>query len=176
MSLLTWVIYGSDIPIFYVESLAMTLFNTSTMALNSTWDANVTVRNPNHKFEVSYDFVEATLVYDDHLLDTNYVDPFHLGKNDRKTLNTKFEMPNTNQINITGASWVKDIEKERQGSGVVAFDMRIIVNAIFMADNHRSTSRTLKILCGDLEVAFPVPTAAVGNLIGGNKECLVMSN
>lgn len=176
MSLLTWVIYGSDIPIFYVETLSMTIFN-STAALNSTWDANVTVKNPNHQFDISYDFVEATLVYDDHLLDTTYVKPFQLGKNGKETMATKFEMPDASQLNIVGASWLKDMDSERQGSGVITFDMRLIVNAAFMArGNDKSVTRTLKVLCGDLEVGFPIASSSVGNLVGGRQECLVMSN
>ncbi|KAL8113595.1 hypothetical protein AgCh_020792 [Apium graveolens] len=174
MSFLAWLIYGSDIPIFHAESLEMTVFDMNNMALNATWSANVNVRNPSHKYEVTYDYVEATLVYDDHLLDTNYVNPFLLAKKEKKSFSSGFQTPNANQKNIAGAAWVKDMEEERRDKESITFDMRIVVNVEFK-DHDRSLSRTLKVLCGDLIVEFPSAGDTVGNFHDGDKECLILS-
>lgn len=174
MSFLAWIIYGSDIPIFHAESLEMTVFDMNNMALNATWSANVNVKNPSHKYEVTYDYVECTLVYDDHLLDTNYVSPFLLAKKEIRNFSSGFETPNANQKNIAGATWVKNMEKERHEQESISFDIRIVVNVVFK-DQDRSLSRTLKVLCGDLKVVFPSPGDTVGKFQDGDKECLILS-
>lgn len=175
MSFLAWLIYGSDIPIFHAESLEMTVFDMNNMALNATWSANVNVKNPSHKYEVSYDYVEATLVYEDHLLDTNYVNPFLLAKKERKSFSSGFRTPNTNQKNIVGATWVKDMENERHEKEAISFDLRIVVNVEFRSKDDQSLNRTLKVLCGDLKVVFPSPGDTVGKFQDGDKECLILS-
>lgn len=176
MSFLTWLIYGSDIPVFHAEALEMTIFDMNKMALNTTWSANVSVKNPSNKYEVSYDYVEATLVYDDHLLDTNYVNPFLLKKKEKKSFSSGFQTPNANQKSIVGATWEKDIEEERRERGAISFDMRIVVNVVFRSNDHdRTLRRTLKVLCGDLKVVFPSPVDTLGKFNDGYKECLIVS-
>ncbi|KAL1829337.1 hypothetical protein ACET3Z_007749 [Daucus carota] len=176
MSFLTWLIYGSDIPEFHAESLEMTVIDAKNMASNTTWNANVSVRNPSQKYEVSYDYVEATLVYEDHLLDTDYADPFVLGKKEKRTFGSKFQTPNANQKNIVGATWMTEIENERRHRGEVAFDLRIIVNVVFRRRDYDHTlSRKLKVFCGGMKVVFPSTADTVGRMDDGSKECLILS-
>lgn len=176
MSLLTWLLYGSDIPVIYAQELNMTEISFDNMGLNATWSANVSIRNPSHKDEVQYDYVEAALVYDDHILDTNYANPFVLGKTERWSVKFMFLIPNAKQKNIVGAAWEKDIDDERHDRGSVTFDLRIIVNAVFIRDGHRTTSRTLRIFCADLEVVFSSPADTDGKLNEQYKECLIVSD
>ncbi|KAL8110005.1 hypothetical protein AgCh_025933 [Apium graveolens] len=176
MSLLTWFIYGSDIPVFYAQSLNMTVFSFDDMGLNASWSANVSIKNTSHKDDVQYDYVEAALVYEDHILDTNYANPFVLGKTQSWDVNFGFLMPNAKQNNVTGAAWEKDIENERRDSGSITFDMRIIVNAAFTRNGHHTTSRTLRIFCADLEVVFASPTDTHGKLNEQYKQCIIVSN
>lgn len=176
MSFLAWLVYGSDIPEFHAESLEMKISDMNNMALNATWTANLNVKNPSHKYQVSYDFVEATLVYEDHLLDTNYATPFLLAKQETKRFSSGFQTPNANQKNLVGAIWVKDMDKERHEKESISFDLRIVVNVEFSSKHHdRSLSRTLKVLCADLKVVFPSPGDTVGKFQDGEKECLILS-
>lgn len=176
MSLLTWFIYGSDIPVFYAQSLNMTVFSFDDMGLNATWNANVSVKNTSHKDDVQYDYVEAALVYQDHILDTNYANPFVLGKTESWSVPFMFIMPNAKEKNVLGAEWEKDMEDERRDSGSITFDMRIIVNVVFSRNGHRTTSRTLRIFCADLEVVFSSPADTAGKLNEQYKECLIVSD
>lgn len=176
LSLLAWLIYGSDIPVFYAQSLNMTVFRLDNTGINATLSANMSVRNPSERYEVQYEYVEAALVYEDNLLDTNYVNPFVLAKTERGSISFKFQIPNAHQKNIAGAAWEKDIESDRRDKGAVVFDMRIIANAVYRRNDHPTTSRTLRIFCGELEIVFPSPTDTTGKLNDKYKDCIILSN
>ncbi|KAK1370068.1 hypothetical protein POM88_036160 [Heracleum sosnowskyi] len=176
MSLLSWLIYGSDMPVIYAQSLNMTVFSADNPGLNATWNASVIVRNPSHKDDVQYEYVQAALVYQDHILDTNYTNPFVLGQTDRRIVKFMFVMPNPTEEKVVGAPWEKEIEHERSERGSIRFDLKIIVNVVFSRDGHHTKSRTLRIFCADLEIVFPSPNDKVGKLNEDYKECIILSD
>lgn len=173
MSLITWLVFGSDIPAFHVESLNMPVVNiTNSTVLTAKWDANVTVKNPNKKLEIHFENIETNLLYKDYLLDTSFVEPFQLAVSENKTFLPTFETRDYSK-NVAAALLVKEMGEEG-GNAVVVFDMAISTTAAYRSESAWKKKVSLRILCVDLEVVFPKGISGGGAWRGDNlKDCYV---
>ncbi|KAL2503127.1 hydroxyproline-rich glycoprotein family protein [Forsythia ovata] len=169
LSLLLWVLFGSDVPIFEIQTFSIPSFNFTGSTLKASWEAGLNVINPNHKLDISFEQTESSLVYNNYIIDTSLVDSFQVERDEETTMDTGFFVPafDDEYYNTTGSPWVKDMQEERR-KGSLAFELRIITTATFMAGDFWRRQTALKVVCIDLKVDFPATTG--GGTWNGDKK------
>ncbi|XP_052198675.1 uncharacterized protein LOC127805888 [Diospyros lotus] len=154
LSLLTWLVFGAHLPTFHVESMKVPSFNISNDLLNAKWDANITVKNYNSKMELTFDYFEGIIVYDDMILGLARVQPFRVGIKKETSFNIKLSTQNGDQESLAGN--YQDLVGDRK-EGVLYFDLRMIAETSVRSGLMVRRRVLLKVFCEDLEIKFAGP-------------------
>uniref|UniRef100_A0A5B7BUT4 Late embryogenesis abundant protein LEA-2 subgroup domain-containing protein n=1 Tax=Davidia involucrata TaxID=16924 RepID=A0A5B7BUT4_DAVIN len=176
MSFLTWLIFGTAVPAFRVESLSVPTFKiANSTTLTAKWEANVTVTNHNKKLDIFYYHTEAIMFYYDEPLAMSSLDPLYIGKNEKRTFVANLSTMSPGNDNGGESSMLlKDIDEDRR-NGDVTFNMRIVVRGTIASGTIWRRKMSLRVLCDKLEVQFEAATG-VGTLINNNrKDCIIYS-
>ncbi|CAI9760887.1 unnamed protein product [Fraxinus pennsylvanica] len=173
LSLILWVIFGSDVPHFEVQTFSIPNFNFTQSTLKANWEAGLNLKNPNTKLDISFDQTESSLVYKNFILDTSSIDSFQVERTEEIHMDTDFFVPASDDIfyNTAEAPWVEDMIEERR-KGSMVFEVRIITTATFMAGEFWRRQTTLEVACVELKVDFPAPTGG-GTWNGDRKDCML---
>ncbi|KAL3536038.1 hypothetical protein ACH5RR_004499 [Cinchona calisaya] len=159
--IITWLVFGSGVPEFKVESFNVPDFEIANSTLKATWDFNVTVKNTNHKLKFSFADIQGSLIYKDTLVDVTMISPFHVEENNEGRIRGDFSYraPFNGNSSDDASSLVNALVEERK-SGIMEFDLRVFMETTFASHSFWSKKMMLRVLCGDLRVTFPGPTGA----------------
>ncbi|CAH9135027.1 unnamed protein product [Cuscuta epithymum] len=175
MSLLTYIVFGSDIPIFQVASFSVPSFNITGAgsSLNATFEGSVTAENPNHKLDITFQHVEVGVGYHQLvLIAKKQIPPFELKKDGRLVLTAApLSTPATGYGNAAEI-WLKDMKSEYDGNRTVTFDMVLTVVATFKSGSAWSRKTMFKVVCEGLKTEFKDPGGA-GVWDGVRQGCMV---
>lgn len=181
VSLVLWVLFGVDLPLFEVGALSVSKFTVTKSAIKATWRANVTVTNPNSEFKLSDDLLNATILYNDHPLAMASILPVYQQVDDdngdglqQASLFLKFDEA---MMSVYAREhFVEEVVKSQE-TGVLPVSLSIVVGSKFVSDeNDRGWSQdTLKIYCGDLKIL--ISSNGDGHLAeeSTGKECLTFT-
>ncbi|XVE75873.1 hypothetical protein DITRI_Ditri12bG0126600 [Diplodiscus trichospermus] len=152
-SLITWAILRPQIPVFHVDNMSVSNFNTKSTPFTATWDTNLTVENPNHKLRVYFDKIVGYMFYDDEdSLGSSWLNPIFMDTKTNTSLHAIISANGTAQNAMP--IWVaQDMDKDR-GTGSVTFALRFRVWATFKSGSWWTRSLVMRVLCEDLKVDF----------------------
>ncbi|KAA8518466.1 hypothetical protein F0562_015940 [Nyssa sinensis] len=165
MSFLTWLIFGSTIPAFRVESLTVPIFHIDNSTITGKWEANITVTNLNKKLDIFYYYAETIIFYEDDPLAMASLDPLHVGKNEKGTFVAK--LSTMNAADKADDIGLKDIENDRK-DGVLIFNLRMAVRGRIASGTVWRRQTSMRVFCDNLEVKFAAAHGAVGTLTNTN--------
>lgn len=155
-SLITWAVLRPQIPVFHVDKMSVSNFNTTSTPFTATWDTNLTVENPNHKLRVYFDrILGATFYKEEDSLGTSWINPIFM---DTKTNATLHAVISTNgSAEHAVPIWVaQEMGKERGtgGGGSVSFELRFRVWATFKSGSWWTRNLVMKVSCENLKIDF----------------------
>ncbi|KAK2973115.1 hypothetical protein RJ640_027087 [Escallonia rubra] len=152
ISLVIWLLFGTDIPEFRVASLYVPTFDISNSTLKADWVMNVTVINPSEKLEIYFDNIESSIFYDSNVLAMASEDPFHVGVDGQTTMQPKLStsnmVPNQTFKDRVVEKMVKD-----HSDGTMMFCLRMALNAKSKYGSLMRLQR-FKLFCDGLVVRF----------------------
>lgn len=169
-SIFTWLVFGSGVPEFKIESFNVPYFDITNSTLKASWESNMTVKNTNQRLKISFTYIEGSLLYRDKLVDVTMIDPLHLERNDEGRMKANFSLPDPEGIVSDANSLVNAMGEDRK-IGIMEFDLRLFMGATFTSGSFWSKKVVLRVLCGDLRVNFPAPTGG-GTWNGRRGQCL----
>lgn len=160
-------------PIIRLESFSATVFNISGRVMEATWEASVTVENPNSKFEAYFREIQNLVYYKEPVnsLARGLKESLSMETKSNKTITMKSSMSDKSQPE----RWVvDDIEKERKG-GSVSLGLGFCLvgkftwgSGLFGHDYHRK----IPVSCGDIKVEFAAGSNTGALAIGDKpREC-----
>ncbi|OMO68580.1 Late embryogenesis abundant protein, LEA-14 [Corchorus olitorius] len=159
-SLLTWAILRPQTPVFHVDNMSVTNFNTST-PFTATWNTNISVQNPNHKLRVYFDRIMVVVLYDEEdMLGDTWLNPILMETKTNTTVNAVIAVNGSaeNAVPI----WVsQEMSKDRRELGAVIFSLRFRIWATFKSGNWWTRSLVMKVSCEDLKVKFDASSGAL---------------
>ncbi|XP_059627784.1 NDR1/HIN1-like protein 10 [Cornus florida] len=164
---IVWLVLRPRIPEFRVDSVSLSNFSVNASLISGNWDVGFTVRNPNHKINLYYDHIEASVLHKSDTLATTTLPPFDQGTKNETAARATFAAASTY---VSG--WVvNDINQERT-SGSVRFNFGLYARVRFKAGAWRARRRFLRVYCKDLHVGITSNSAA-GKLTDGPRQCRV---
>ncbi|CAH2060913.1 unnamed protein product [Thlaspi arvense] len=161
------LVFRSQYPDVYINSLSVSNFNVSNNHLSGKWDLQLQFRNPNSKMSLQYDTVFLTLYYHRpsriSLSDTR-LQPFDQGTKDQTPVNATLSVAGT----YVDGRMTNSILEDRSG-GRVEFDLRIDSTVTFRYGAFRRR-RYVRSYCDDVAVGIPASRGS-GEMIGPSKRC-----
>ncbi|RAL51740.1 hypothetical protein DM860_010458 [Cuscuta australis] len=176
MSLLTYIVFGSDIPTFEVATFAVPSFNF-TAAGNSTltaaFEGGVAAENPNHKLDITLQHVEVGVGYRQlAVIAKKQIEPFELKRDARMVLKAAPLATPAGGFGDAGEIWLKDMKSEYDRDRSVTFDLMLTVVATFKSGSSWSRRTIFKVVCAGLKTEFKDPGGA-GVWDGVKPACMV---
>ncbi|KAF3442735.1 hypothetical protein FNV43_RR16652 [Rhamnella rubrinervis] len=164
-SIIVWMILRPETPVFKLETLAVSNFNSSTSHFSANWDSNITVENPNHKLKVYFDRIHSFVYYREDFMSSAAADPLLIPTKGHHVMKLKMATNNSDE-HVVGNWVMEDIVRQRN-SGTVSFNIRLLIYTTFKSGGWWTRQATLKVFCDDKKVNF-VGNETNGVLIGGN--------
>ncbi|EOY08453.1 hypothetical protein QUC31_010852 [Theobroma cacao] len=166
-SLITWVVLRPEIPVFHVDNMSVSNFNTSTPFM-ATWDTNLTLENPNHKLRLYLDKIVGAMFYDDEdSLGSSWLNPIFMETKTKTTMNAIISTNGSAQ-NAVPIWLTQEMSKDR-ATGSLTFALRIRIWATFKTGSWWTRSLVIRVLCDDLKVNF-VGASGNGALAPGKRD------
>ncbi|XVE61406.1 hypothetical protein DITRI_Ditri06bG0037100 [Diplodiscus trichospermus] len=152
-SLITWAILRPQTPVFHVDNMSVSNFNTSSTPFTATWDTNLTIQNPNHKLRVYFDKIVGAMFYDeDDTLGSSWVNPIFMDIKTQTTMHVVISANGSAQNAVP--IWVaQEMSKERD-TGTVSFSLRFRIWATFKTGSWWTRTLVMRVFCDDLKVNF----------------------
>ncbi|XP_061359454.1 NDR1/HIN1-like protein 3 [Gastrolobium bilobum] len=145
---LFWLIVRPNVVRFYVTDATLTQFNfTNNNTLHYNLALNITIRNPNKRVGIYYDYIEARALYQDVRFDSQTLGTFFQHHKNTSVLNTAFK---GQQVMILGTDQTSELNKDKS-SGVYHIDVMLFLNVRFKMGLFKSGKVKPKIRC-DLQV------------------------
>ncbi|XP_028808312.1 uncharacterized protein LOC114762881 [Neltuma alba] len=163
---IVWLVLRPTLPDFRLDSFSLTNFSATSQSVNGTWKAGFLVRNNNKKMTITYQVIEARIVYDTLFLREQLL-PF---KQDTKTetpLNATFSAVNT----PVKKEVVDDMNANKAG-GSIPFNVEVLASTVFRSGAWRLRARLLKVSCRRVPIGISSNSTS-GKLSGGARECQV---
>ncbi|CAN4089624.1 unnamed protein product [Withania somnifera] len=164
ISLLTYMIFMTLKPQFYLESFVVSTFNISGnggpgTTLKANWETKMSVRNMNHRSSIEVKHAETMLMYRYMVLDTSTVDH----------ILDAFSFPNSKQ-SINLESLVSDISKDRQ-RGQIIFDLELEVLFVIKSNVFQKNEK-LRYFCERIIMNFQNGSSNIPTWTGPRIECV----
>lgn len=181
VSLVLWVLFGVDLPLFEVGTLSVTKLTVTDSVIKSSWRVNVTVTNPNSEFKLSDDELNATIFYDDHPLAEASILPVYqqVDSDDgeglqQATLYLEFEHATTSVYEHKHL--VEELVKSEE-TGVLPVSLMVVVGSKFVSEENNNgwSQDTLKVYCGDLKILISRNGDGYLAKESSGKECLTFA-
>ncbi|OMO82556.1 Late embryogenesis abundant protein, LEA-14 [Corchorus capsularis] len=152
-SLFTWAILRPQSPVFHVDNMSVTNWNTST-PFTATWNTNISIQNPNHKLRVYFDKIMVVILYDEeNTLGDTWLNPFLMETKSNTSVNAVIAVNGSAQNAVP--IWVsQEMGKDRNELGSVIFSLSFRIWATFKSGNWWTRSLIMKVSCDDLKVKF----------------------
>ncbi|XWS59400.1 hypothetical protein CRYUN_Cryun08bG0118400 [Craigia yunnanensis] len=167
-SLITWAVLRPQIPVFHVDNMSVSKFNTSSTPFTATWDTNLTVENPNHKLRLYFDKIMGAIFYDDEdSLGSSWLNPIFMETKTNTTMHAVISANGSAQ-NVVPIWVAQEMGKDR-ATGAVSFALRFRVWATFKSGSWWTRNLVMRVLCEDLKVNF-VGGSGNGALAPGKRD------
>lgn len=145
---LFWLIVRPNVVKVHVTDATLTQFNyTGDGMLHYNMALNITVRNPNKRLGIYYDYIEARALYQDARFHSDFLDPFYQGHKNTSELNPVFK---GQQAIALGADQTSELNKEKT-SGVYDIDVKLYLKVRFKLGVFKTKTLKPKVHC-DLRV------------------------
>lgn len=150
---LFWLIVRPNVVKVHVTNATLTQFNyTNNNTLNYNLALNVTVRNPNKRLGIYYDYIEARALYEDVRVDSDFLDPFYQGHKTTNELNPVFK---GTKVIVLGADQTSEFNKEKN-EGIYEIDVKMYLRVRFKLGVFKTKTLKPKITC---ELRVPLTSA-----------------
>jgi hypothetical protein len=162
---LFWLIVRPNVVKVHVTEATLTHFNYTNSNSNLNYDLslNITIRNPNKKLGIYYDYIEARALYHDVRVDSVLIDPFYQGHKSTNLLNPSFK---GQKVIVLGADQSLDLSKEKD-AGVYEIVVKMYLRVRFKLGVIKTRKIKPKITC---ELRIPLKSAGGGSSAGGGFE------
>lgn len=163
LALVLWLVLRPNEIKVYVTTASLTQFNLTTPGNNLQYNLStvVTIRNPNKRVGLYYDYLEATADYEGERFDRTTLPSFYQGHKNTTTLYPAFS--GRSVIDLSSSD-VRDFELQRQ-AGTFDVKLRLWGRIRFKIGSSFKTSRTtLKIKC-----SLAIPYGANGRTFSETK-------
>ncbi|XP_057438898.1 NDR1/HIN1-like protein 3 [Lotus japonicus] len=159
--LIFWLIVRPNVVKFHVTDATLTQFNfTGNNTLNYDLTLNITVRNPNKRLGIYYDYIEARAMYQDVRFDTEFFDRFYQGHKKTNVISRQFK--GTHVVPL-GAEETKELNKDKE-DGVYGIDVKMYLKVRFKLGVFKTKTLKPKVTC---ELRVPLKSAGGGGGGGG---------
>lgn len=151
-------------PQFQVDSIMVSPLNSSTNVdqRRSHWSIGISVRNPAKFHHLEHQkFYVLVLDNNAEFVAGKAAEPFRQGPKNK-----------TRIVVQTDAALLDGVDRK---AGVVSFDLKLLVNSIYVLGQNRRDYSWFDVLCGDLKVEFS-SDAPNGTLVGGAKQCSISND
>ncbi|CAL5431985.1 unnamed protein product [Camellia sinensis] len=165
---ISWSVVRPRLPEFRVSSAFASPLNATSSDLSATLDLSIVVANPNTKFCILYDRIEASVFYrDGFLVSQSKLAPFHQAKLNQTLVSARMAIVGAN----VGNNVVKEIlEDERNGT--VSFGVRVLAVVRFRSGGWLTRKRLMRVYCYDVEIGHSASAGdGSGSLLTPSKEC-----
>ncbi|BAT85918.1 hypothetical protein LR48_Vigan03g247900 [Vigna angularis] len=144
-----WLIVRPNMVKFHVTDATLTEFNYTNNTLHYDLALNITVRNPNKRLGIYYDFIEANALFHDARFNTQYPDPFYQGHKTTHVLNPVFK---GDKVLVLDADQSSELKKENS-TGLYEIDVKMYLRVRFKLGAFKTKTLKPKVSC-DLRVPF----------------------
>ncbi|MQM22507.1 hypothetical protein Taro_055560 [Colocasia esculenta] len=150
--LILWLVFRPNAVKVYVEEASLARFDLSANGtLAYTLNMTVSVRNPNRRIKIYYDYIEARAIYDGSRFGFTTLPPFYQG---RKNTSMLYPLFNGQQLALGTVATTFNREK---GEGTFNIDVKVHTKVRFKVWFIKSNKYTPDVDCS---LKFPVPTAS----------------
>ncbi|RDX81192.1 NDR1/HIN1-like protein 10, partial [Mucuna pruriens] len=146
-ALVFWLIVRPNVVKVHVTDATLTEFNYTGNTLNYNLALNITVRNPNKRLGIYYDYIEARALFQDVRFDSQFPSPFYQG---HKTTNVLSPVFQGQQVLALNADQTTELNKENT-TGVYEIDVKMYLRVRFKLGVFKSRRLKPKVSC-DLRV------------------------
>ncbi|KAF5937813.1 hypothetical protein HYC85_025319 [Camellia sinensis] len=177
LSLLTFLIFGADVPQFFIQSMSVPEFNISGHALRANWDANITISNSNEKLVLFFEKIEGVIVHEETVLALAIAEHINVGTRGETTFNIKFVSATSSNHQEVVMGEHPDLVRDRNKQEV-SFALRMMATTTFRSSSLWRRQASLRVFCEELHFKFAGPAGA-GTLVAASdrkdhrNECLV---
>ncbi|KAL6559115.1 hypothetical protein OROHE_006484 [Orobanche hederae] len=177
MTLVMWLMFGTYIPEFEVQSLKISNFTVTNTTLTGEWDVDISVSNMNKELDVCFDRVMSSVYYKEALLGISAVETFHVPQMQREEFNfTLLSAEQTAGDNNRLQSWVLPMLAHDHSNGVVVFSLRLALKANFTTPSMVYRQEDMRVLCENMQVMFSMVTGEGKLSHGLGTTCLIRIN
>lgn len=155
---LFWLIVRPNVVKVHVTDASLTQFNYANNTLQYNLALNFTVRNPNKRLGIYYDYIEARALYQDARFDSEFIDPFYQGHKNTTFLSTEFKGQHVMTLDTDQSS---ELSKEK-GSGVYGIDVKLYLRVRFKLGALKTKTLKPKVSC-----ELHVPLTSAGGAASG---------
>ncbi|KAL6521201.1 hypothetical protein OROGR_017770 [Orobanche gracilis] len=174
MTIVMWLLFGTYIPEFEVQSLKISNFTVTNTTLTGEWDVDIAVSNMNKELAVSFDRVMSSVYYKEALLGISAVETFQVPQMQREEFNfTLLSAEQTDGDNNRLQSWVLPMLAHDHSNGVVVFSLRLSLKANFTTPSMVYRQEDMRVLCENMQVMFSTATGEGKLSHGLGTTCLI---
>ncbi|MQM08193.1 hypothetical protein Taro_041042 [Colocasia esculenta] len=169
---IAWLVLRPRIPVFAVTSATVSSFNVSvgSQQMSAEFNLSVSVRNPNKRVGLSYDELDAAVLYRSTLISETSLAPFYQEKGDSRVLPARFSAVGR----YVGGDVANGIAGERSSNGgAVVFHVRFFGRVNFRSGAWRTRRHYMRVYCDNVKFVFGNATASVGTFTGSPQQCEV---
>ncbi|KAK7378845.1 hypothetical protein VNO80_04293 [Phaseolus coccineus] len=146
---LFWLIVRPNVVKVHVTDATLTEFNYTNNTLRYDLALNITVRNPNKRLGIYYDYIEARALYHDARFNSQYPDRFYQGHKTTNVLNPVFKGEHMLALNADQSA---EFKKEN-ATGLYEIDVKMYLRVRFKLGVFKTKTLKPKVSC-DLRVPF----------------------
>ncbi|KAI7990967.1 NDR1/HIN1-like protein 10 [Camellia lanceoleosa] len=165
---ISWSVVRPRLPEFRVSSAFASPLNATSSDLSATLDLSIVVANPNTKFCILYDRIEASVFYGDgFLVSQSKLAPFQQAKLNQTLVSARMAIVGAN----VGNNVVKEILEDKR-NGTVSFGVRVLAVVRFRSGGWLTRKRLMRVYCYDVEIGHSASAGdGSGSLLTPSKEC-----
>ncbi|KAI7991596.1 NDR1/HIN1-like protein 10 [Camellia lanceoleosa] len=165
---ISWSVVRPRLPEFSVSSAFASPLNATSSDLSATLDLSIVVANPNTKFCILYDRIEASVFYGDgFLVSQSKLAPFQQAKLNQTLVSARMAIVGAN----VGNNVVKEILEDKR-NGTVSFGVRVLAVVRFRSGGWLTRKRLMRVYCYDVEIGHSASAGdGSGSLLTPSKEC-----
>ncbi|KAL1314085.1 hypothetical protein HN51_040823 [Arachis hypogaea] len=142
-----WLIVRPNVVKVHVTDASLTQFNYSGNTLNYNLTLNFSIRNPNKKLGIYYDYIEARALFQDSRFDSDLLPTFYQGHKNTTVLGHVFE---GQQVVPLSTDQVSELNKENS-KGVYDIRVKLYLKVRFKLGAIKTKKVKPKVTC-DLQV------------------------
>ncbi|KAK7345233.1 hypothetical protein VNO77_15825 [Canavalia gladiata] len=168
IAIFLWFVLKPHLPTIRVDSVMVNSLSTTTsVELTALFNVAFTLRNPNRKFTLSYENLDAAIWFDRRNLALAFFRPFSQRTESNIVLQTWFDVFHKQFKN---SPVVRGIAVQ-QAHGSVDFGLTLNARVRFRSTGLHSMVRTLNVECYPVRVVFPLNDSNHGGTFKGPVDC-----